>query len=396
MRLGPVLMLFVSACGRIGFENTQLGLCTSVGFEEMTNVQLGFEPRAVAVADFNGDRKLDFAATNGGGNSVSVQLGNGDGTFVESQTIATGVRPWSIAAGDVDGDGFVDLVIGNYGDNNFFIYYGSSTGFSVNNKTIVATGSGPQGVMIVDLDRNRRNDVVSVDYNAPGHTVAINQGSRVMQTMRSTTPGLKNPYSLASADFDHDGSVDVAVANILDPPGRNTPMPSVSVLHGNGSGSFDSTGHIVAPDKKVPWQVLAADLNDDGNVDVVVTNNYGDAQADNAISVFLGTGTLAFGARQDLPSAAHPWWVGASDFNGDGELDLVTANGEDESISLFRGAGDGSFLTRKEFTFARADTKVRHQFLTAAIGDFDRDGRSDLVVVDKGYDTAMVLLTRCE
>src|SRR5438128_26398 len=77
----------------------------------------GSNPRAVAVADVNGDGKLDLVAVNRNGNTVSILLGNGNGTFQVKQDFATGPNPYALAVADVNGDGKLDLATANYGSD---------------------------------------------------------------------------------------------------------------------------------------------------------------------------------------------------------------------------------------------------------------------------------------
>ncbi len=87
---------------------------------------MGSYPFSVAAGDFNGDGKVDLAVANEGSNSVSVLLGNGDGTFAAAQNFATGVNPWSVAVSDFNGDGKLDLAVANYGSGTVSVLLNTS------------------------------------------------------------------------------------------------------------------------------------------------------------------------------------------------------------------------------------------------------------------------------
>src|SRR5262249_14994196 len=85
------------------------------------NFAVGSIPHGEAVGDFNGDGKADLAVVNEGANTVSILLGNGDGSFRTKADFATGTQPWGLAVGDFNGDGKLDLAVANRGANSVSI-----------------------------------------------------------------------------------------------------------------------------------------------------------------------------------------------------------------------------------------------------------------------------------
>ena len=184
--------------------------------------------------------------------------------------------------------------------------------------------------------------------------------------------------AVAIADLNGDGVKDVVTAN----HSWDSTVGSVSVMLGNGVGGFSARTDL-ATDSGA-WSVAVGDFNKDGKADLV-TANY---QSDN-VSLLLGTGSGSFGATTDFPTGAGPMSVAVGDFNGDGKQDLVTANAdydtEPNSVSVLLGNGDGGFGAKTDFTTGPAPWSV-------AVGDFNKDGKQDLVTANSDFGNVSVLL----
>ena len=178
------------------------------------------QPNYVTVGDFNADGELDLAVANAGDNTVSILLGNGDGSFQTQTTYATGSTPVSVTTGDFNGDGKLDLAVPNYFDNAVSILLGNGDG-TFQTQTTYATGGRPQSVTTGDFNGDGKLDlaVANVDDN----TVSIlhGNGDGTFQTQTSYATGA-DPLSLTTGDLNGHGSLDLAVANY----GANT----VSIL----------------------------------------------------------------------------------------------------------------------------------------------------------------------
>src|SRR5581483_10570988 len=145
------------------------------------------------------------------------------------------------------------------------------------------------------------------------------------------------PYSVAVGDFNGDGKPDLVTAN--------NESNNVSVLLGNGDGTFQP--HQDYAVGSFPYSVAVGDFNGDGKQDLATAANNG--YPNGAVSVLLGNGDGTFQPYQDYAVGFNPQSVAAGDFNGDGKLDLATANSQSNYVSVLLGNGDGTFQNQRTF-----------------------------------------------
>ena len=191
----------------------------------------GSNPISVVSADVNGDGIADLVVANSASGTVSVLLGNGNGTFQAQQTFAVGNFPFCVAASDVNGDGKPDLVVANYQSNTVSVLLGNGNGTFQAQQTF-ATGNGPNSVALGDVNGDGKPDLVVA--NSAGDTVSVllGNGNGTFQSQQTFATGA-DTYSVALGDVNGDGNLDIVAANKF----SNT----VSVLLGLGDGSFRET-----------------------------------------------------------------------------------------------------------------------------------------------------------
>jgi hypothetical protein len=190
-----------------------LGNSTGTFTTARTDITVGTTPISVAVGDFNGDGKPDIAVANNGSGTVGVLLGNGDGTFATQVTYAVGTNPVSVATGDFNQDGITDLVVTNEGAS------GAGTTVSVllgnGNGTFQAakpytTGSGPYSVAVGDFNGDGLPDLAVTNFGnaGVGTTLSVLLGS-VTQTVTASQSAVSIPGNgahLIEASYPTDGN----------------------------------------------------------------------------------------------------------------------------------------------------------------------------------------------
>jgi hypothetical protein len=346
-------------------------------FQDARHFGVGNTPQSAAVGDFNGDGRLDLAVANYGSDDISVLLGNGDGTFPVALSLRTGAftRPSSVAVGDFNADGVQDLVVANSASRDVSALLGNGDGTFQNARNFGA-GISPSSVAVGDFDGDGRLDLavayagVFPDY-VGGVSVLLGNGDGSFQAAQNFGPG-KGASSVAVGDFDGDGRLDLAVAYAGRSPDY---VGGVSVLLGNGDGSFQAAQNFGTGNHAS--FVAVGDFDGDGRLDLAVAyiGLYPDFVG--GVSVLLGNGDGSFQASQNYGAGNVSSSVAVGDFNGDGRLDLAVAYAgsypDRGGVSMLLGNGDGSFQAAQNFGVGNRPSSV-------AVGDFDGDGRLDLVV----------------
>ena len=290
------------------------------------------KPSSIATGDLNGDENLDLVTANSAADTVSVLLGEGDGRFRPDVEYPTGRGPVSVAIGELNGDGRPDVAVANgaFRVDTVSTLLNRGDG-SFEAKRDYATGPGPVSVAIGDLNGDRRQDLAVANHSFPTVSVLFNQGDGSFEARTDyRTPAFAS--SVAIGDLDNDGKSDLVTSN-LDPdcipdPRWATCSNNVAVFL-NRAGGWLRRHYDTGPE---PSSVVIGDLNGDGNPDLATVNR--EFLTDTA-SVLANKGDGSFRPRLDYRTARNPSSLAIGDLNGDGRLDLATANGDPRTVSVF-------------------------------------------------------------
>jgi hypothetical protein len=300
---------------------------TNYPITNINNGQTG-GTNAPAIGDFNGDGRLDYAVPTNAG-PIIILLGKGDGTFTNGTTVnsQTGFEPTSVVVGDFNGDGKQDLAV------------------------LSASGGGTSGTAgSVDIFLGNGNGTFQTYKNYPVAPSASNSGTRI----------------LATGDFNRDGYQDLVATN--------SALNNVAVILGNGDGTFNAPSYYTVG--SLPWNVVAGDLNQDGFLDLAISSD-----GSSSVSILQGNGDGTFKPFTIFnTSGSQVGSVAIGDFNGDGFPDLATTSAPNNNAYILlntKATATPTFAAAVSYPITPGP-----YYLT--IGDFNRDGKLDLIAALNG------------
>jgi len=344
---------------------------------------------SLAIADLNGDGKLDLAVANPDSDTVGVVLGNGDGTFQSAVTYsAGGTEPLSIAIADVNGDQIPDLVVtvycptgGNCKHGGVNVLLGNGDGTFQDPVTYNPGGFYPASVAVADLNGDGHPDLVVANYCSSSQGCSHGTVGVLLGKGDGTfhSPGIHTTNAEATSvvitDINGDGHPDLVVA---------VQNQTVTTMLGNGDGTFQPP--IISNSGEVEARALAiGDVNGDGKLDLAV--------AGTGLSVLLGNGDGTFESPVSYdPGGAGLNGVATGDVNGDGFLDLVVAECDSNSCTSFGlvgvllGNGDGTFQSAVTYYTEGGYSP------SVAVADLNSDHKLDAVATNSSGPNLAVFL----
>lgn len=369
------------------------------GFSNGSGYELDWlnSPNVVTVADVNGDGKLD--ALTGNYNTVSVLLGDGTGHFTSVTHVSVDRDPKSVAVADINGDGKLDLITGNSFSSSISVRWGDGSG-GFSGGMDIAVGYRPETLKVADVNKDGKMDIVVT--NLSGRSVTVLLGAeRTAATEISASTDQTGTLKIGDAiTFTLSTELPVTVTGVpelvlsngghavyagLDENGRPTfiytvaegdsdtsdlSVTGVDTTNGTVDGreaelSFATPTSVYVGSS--PTSIRTADVNGDGKLDIL-TANY----SSGSVSVRLGDGAGGFSGSTTINGQSNPRSLVVADVNGDGKLDLLTANAGSNSVSVQLGDGAGGFS-------GSTSISVDDNPYSLAIADVNGDGKLDFL-----------------
>jgi hypothetical protein len=345
------------------------------GLVQAPTFVVGARPEDIAAADFNGDGSVDFAVADYGvfgAGGVHIFLNTGNGVMKQGVDLAV-QNPGAILAADFNRDGLMDLAVSSQSTGTT-IFLGQGNGEFVQGSTYPnlygdctnhAVGIVPSVCFATaDVNGDGILDLAGANWIDGQITVMLGNGDgtfRLGQTFAGTGP----QTGLAIADFNGDGKPDLAFS---------VQQLGAVVYFGNGKGTFGNP--LTLKSKALAAGIAAGDVNGDGIPDIVLAGGQGSSLFSLVNSYFPGEGNGHFGAEVIVPADLAPNAVKLADVNGDGKLDIISANYQANNVSVSVNEGNGVFGTPALYVTGISPCQL-------TVTDLTGSGLPDVVVVDQ-------------
>ncbi len=286
-------------------------------------------------SDFDRDGHIDLVVCNIATDTISVLLGNGDGSFQPQQQIAVGNGPRGVAVLDVDGDGDIDIVNTNFSDSNLSLLLNNGSGVFGPPTFFDGGGIGERSLAAADFNEDGRLDLACGSISGQTMTILLSNGDGTF-TLSDTEGGVGGTWMLALGDLNGDGHVDITSANSSQNAG--------SVNFGNGDGTISAVVSI--PTDPFPIATDLGDIDGDGDLDWITSSFSGDW------FLFLNNGAGSFSFQAEFLAPVASSCAVMMDIDTDGDLDLALIDEIVDVVILEQNGGS------PPPTFVRGDSNL--------------------------------------
>lgn len=335
-------------------------------------------PSSLVAVDLNNDHFVDLAVISRGEYRISIHLGFGNGSFIQSSIISTGEHdPIQITAVDLNNDDQFDLVFISSLGITILFGYGNGT-FSNLQTYHTNEDSQPRSLIINDFNQDNRLDIVVSIIGDIKLGIFLGYGDgRFTQMQSMSTEGDGFSRSIVSGDFNNDKQIDLVVLGIQ-PNGILVYLTDLIAL-------FEKEKYYLTGSIAHPYSITSGYFNNDTQLDIVLM----DSESANG-DVFVQSNNGRFIRKTSFSTGfnSNPRSVVCADFNKDNRLDIATANYRNSSITVFTGLGDGTFNELHRYS-----TGVESFPSSASVGDLNDDSWVDMIVTNQEKDNIGVFLT---
>jgi hypothetical protein len=344
-------------------ESFELSIFLGTGdgaFAAAVSIDPGGGPMSVTLAHLDDDENLDVVTTNLNPSAIAILKGRGDGSFEDAVFLTAPNSPVHAEVGDLNGDDRLDLVAVNSVGNDVCVYLATEEGGYVEQASILV-GTGPRWVTLADVNDDEDLDAITTNRDGNGYSVALGNGDGTFGAAPNR-PLCAGAHHVVAGHLDDDGDMDLVIPCKSD--------RTLAILFGKGDGSFEEA--IVYPTGGYGLASALGDLDDDGDLDIVATR-----WSSHGVLIFENQGDRNFAVPVQRSTQTSPRGIVIAELTGDSSLDLLIANSASDNLLLFPGTGTTTFAGLRW-----SDIGLGNRARDMAVGDFNKDGREEIVVVN--------------